>query len=77
VRFLPKVIDIFNFLTILIIEDVERDDDMSIYDKLPVDVLVVFYYEILKNIEQGILTERMYAELELIYAAAERKDVTM
>jgi len=50
---------------------------MSLYDKLPVGVLVAFYYEILKNIEKGILTKRMYEELELISNAAERKNVTI
>jgi hypothetical protein len=51
--------------------------EMSFYDKLPGNVLISFYYEILNNIEKGILTERMYAELELIYAAADRKNVTI
>ncbi len=50
---------------------------MSLYDKLPVDMLVAFYEEILKNIEKGILTDRMYSELELICNAAERKNVTI
>jgi len=37
--------------------------------------LVAFYYEIIRNIEKGILTEMMYDELELIYTAAKEKNV--
>ena len=48
---------------------------MSLYDKLPADLLVAFYYEIIRNIEKGILTEMMYDELELIYTAAKEKNV--
>ncbi|WP_332633595.1 hypothetical protein [Halalkalibacter flavus] len=46
---------------------------MSLYDKLPVDLLSEFYFAIRQNIEKGILTEKMYIEIELIQAAAEKK----
>ena len=50
---------------------------MSLYEKLPANVLISFYYEILNNIERGILTDRMYEELELIYSAAKRRNITI
>ncbi|WP_179295634.1 hypothetical protein [Bacillus sp. FJAT-45350] len=50
---------------------------MSLYDKLPNDVLIEFYYEISSNIERNVLTERMYVELELIDEVAKRRGITI
>ncbi|WP_332699498.1 hypothetical protein [Halalkalibacter lacteus] len=50
---------------------------MSLYDKFPSDFLVSFYYEILSNIDRGVLTERMHIELDLIHAAAKRKGIVL
>lgn len=47
----------------------------TLYDELPADLLSSFYYEIKKNIEKGILTKAMFAELELIEKAAARKGI--
>ncbi|MBY0149447.1 hypothetical protein [Neobacillus niacini] len=38
---------------------------MNFYEKLPVEFLIRFYNEIIKNIEKGILTKNMYYELGL------------
>lgn len=50
---------------------------MSLYHKLPNDVLIDFYHEILGNIERNVLTERMYVELELINEVAKRRGITV
>lgn len=42
------------------------------YDELPLESLVQFYYHINKNIEEGILSTAMYAELELIRDSVEK-----
>ncbi|OIK10801.1 hypothetical protein BIV60_20240 [Bacillus sp. MUM 116] len=48
---------------------------MSLYEKLPIEALVQFHYEIRKNIENGILSEKMNFELELIKAATAKRGV--
>jgi hypothetical protein len=50
---------------------------ITIYDKLPIEVLACFYYEIKNNIDKKILSEAMYYELDLIEKAAKRKGVTI
>lgn len=49
----------------------------TLYDELPADLLSSFYYEIKKNIEKGILTKAMFAELELIEKAAAKKGINV
>ena len=50
---------------------------MNFYEKLPDDLLIRFYNEILKNIEKGILSKKMYYELGLIICVASRKGITL
>ncbi|MGX2962056.1 hypothetical protein JNUCC23_22915 (plasmid) [Peribacillus sp. JNUCC 23] len=49
----------------------------TLYDKLPIDLLVEFYYEINMNIKKGILSEAMYHEIELIKQAADRRGISL
>ncbi|XJZ27543.1 hypothetical protein ACF5W4_01365 [Bacillota bacterium Lsc_1132] len=41
----------------------------TLYDKLPMEVLAQFFFYINKNIEEGILSEAMYHEVDLIVKA--------
>ncbi|NCT39764.1 hypothetical protein GTW56_28790 [Bacillus sp. EB93] len=45
----------------------------SLYDKLPLDLLSGFYFEISKNIEKGILSDAMYHEIRLMEQSALRR----
>ncbi|MCT8137815.1 hypothetical protein H1D32_08635 [Anaerobacillus sp. CMMVII] len=47
----------------------------SFYEKLPNDLLVQFYSEIKKNIENRVLTNAMYIELELIKKIAKKRNI--
>ncbi|MGE8082110.1 hypothetical protein [Peribacillus loiseleuriae] len=49
----------------------------TLYDKLPMDLLVEFYYEINRNIKKGILSEAMYHEIELIKQAVTRRGISL
>lgn len=49
---------------------------MSLYEKLPDDLLAGFYGEISKNIKKGILSEVMYHEIALIKAAAKKRGIS-
>ena len=51
-----------------------KDDD-SLYDKIPIRMLAGFYYHITKNIEDGILSDAMYHELNLIEQVATKKGI--
>ncbi|QOY37988.1 hypothetical protein AWH56_010715 [Anaerobacillus isosaccharinicus] len=50
---------------------------MSLYEKLPNDLLIAFYEEINKNINLGILSDAMYHELELLKEAADKNKVPL
>jgi hypothetical protein len=50
---------------------------MNFYEKLPVEFLIRFYYEIIKNIEKGILTINMYYELGIIISVANRRGISL
>ncbi|PFO07476.1 hypothetical protein COJ85_05695 [Bacillus sp. AFS076308] len=50
---------------------------MNIYEKLPVEFLIRFYNEIIKNIEKGILTKNMYYELGIIISVASRRGISL
>lgn len=50
---------------------------MEFYEKLPTDLLVAFYYEIMKNIEKGILTKNMYVEIGLIISVASQRGIKL
>ncbi|MGW8428912.1 hypothetical protein ACWGJQ_26295 [Peribacillus simplex] len=49
----------------------------SLYDKLPLELLAGFYYEINKNIEKGILSNAMYHEIRLMEQTALRKGISL
>jgi hypothetical protein len=53
------------------------DVKMDFYEKLPTDFLIAFYYEIMKNIEKGILTKNMYYEVGLIISVASQRGITL
>jgi hypothetical protein len=50
---------------------------MNCYEKLPVEFLIRFYNEIIKNIEKGILTKNMYYELGIIISVANRRGISL
>jgi hypothetical protein len=50
---------------------------MNFYEKLPIELLIRFYNQIIKNIEKGILTKNMYYELGIIVSVASRKGISL
>lgn len=50
---------------------------MSLYERLPDNVLADFYFEIQKNLNRGISTERMNHELTLIKSEAEKRGLSI
>ena len=49
----------------------------SLYDKLPLELLAGFYFEINKNIEKGILSDAMYHEIRLMEQTALRMGISL
>jgi len=47
--------------------------EISFYDRLPIKMLAGFYYHIGKNIENGILSDAMYHEINQIKQVAAKK----
>lgn len=52
-------------------------ENSSLYDKLPLDLLAGFYFEIHKNIEKGILSNVMYLEIRLMEQSALRRGISL
>jgi hypothetical protein len=50
---------------------------MGFYEKLPEELLIRFYYEIINNIEKGILTKNMYYEIGIIISVANRRGISL
>ncbi|TDK61806.1 hypothetical protein E2K98_13055 [Bacillus salipaludis] len=50
---------------------------MDFYEKLPEELLIRFYYEIINNIEKGILTKNMYYEIGIIFSVANRRGISL
>lgn len=50
---------------------------MDFYEKLPEDLLIRFYYEIITNIKKGILTKNMYYEIGIIISVANRRGISL
>jgi len=50
---------------------------MELYQKLPTELLLRFYNEIVKNIEKGVLSKNMYYELGLIISVASRRGICL
>jgi len=48
---------------------------MNFYEKLPNNLLIDFYHEINRNIENGIITKTMYYELGLLISVMNRKGI--
>ncbi|WP_076371869.1 hypothetical protein [Peribacillus simplex] len=49
----------------------------SLYDKLPLELLAGFYFEINKNIEKGILSDAMYHEIRLMEQSALKRGISL
>ncbi|MGG5253627.1 hypothetical protein ACQYAD_09035 [Neobacillus sp. SM06] len=49
----------------------------SLYEQLPSEVLVQFYYYINRNIEQEILSKAMNVEIELIEKSAQKRGLPL
>ena len=49
----------------------------SLYDKLPLDLLAGFFYQIHKNIEIGILSNAMYHEIKFIEQTAFKRGISL
>ncbi|MGF6950363.1 hypothetical protein QF028_002868 [Neobacillus sp. B4I6] len=50
---------------------------MDFYEKLPEELLIRFYYEIINNIEKGILTKNRYYEIGIIISVGNRKGISL
>lgn len=50
---------------------------MNFYEKLPTDFLIAFYKEMMKNIENAVLTKNMYYELSIMISAASQRGITL
>ncbi|MFP5110750.1 hypothetical protein ACJ005_29445, partial [Neobacillus sp. 211] len=44
---------------------------------LPEELLIRFYYEIINNIEKGILTKNMYYEIGIIISVGNRRGISL
>lgn len=54
-----------------------NDDRVFLYDKLPVEMLAGFYFQINTNIEKENLSNAMHHEISLIKEAAKRKNISL
>ncbi|KON68699.1 hypothetical protein AKG34_07710 [Peribacillus butanolivorans] len=54
-----------------------EEEKSSLYDRLPLDLLTGFFYEINKNIEKGILSNAMYHEIRLIEQSALKRGISL
>jgi hypothetical protein len=52
-------------------------EGFSLYDRIPIKLLAGFYYHINKNIEDGILSDAMYHEINLIKQVAKKKGISL
>ncbi|MGN7398095.1 hypothetical protein [Peribacillus frigoritolerans] len=53
------------------------ETEKSSYDKLPLELLTGFFYEVHKNIEKGILSNAMYHEIRLIEQSALKRGISL
>jgi len=56
---------------------VQNDEKVSLYDELSLEMLAGFYYHINKNIENGILSNAMYHEINLIKQVAIKQGISL
>lgn len=54
-----------------------KNEESSLYDNLPLELFAGFYYEINKNIENGILSDAMYNKNRLIEQAALKRGIPL
>ncbi len=54
-----------------------KQEESSLYDKLPLELLSSFFYTITKNIKSGILSNAMYHEIKLIEQTAFKRDISL
>lgn len=54
-----------------------NEGKISFYDGLPINMLAGFYYHISKNIEDGVLSNAMYHEIDLIKQTAAKKGILL
>ena len=54
-----------------------QQEESSLYDKLPLELLAGFYYSITKNIKTGILSNAMYHEIKLIEQIALKRGISL
>lgn len=54
-----------------------NNDGGSLYNRLPLEMLAGFYYHISKNIENGILSNAMYHEINLIEQVAIKRGISL
>ena len=54
-----------------------ENEGISLYDKIPIELLAGFYYHINQNIEKGILSNAMYHEINLIKQVAVKKGISL
>jgi hypothetical protein len=45
----------------------------SFYDRLPLEMVAGFFYQIHKNIDKGILSDAMHHEIKLLERTAKRR----
>lgn len=50
---------------------------MKFYEELPTDVMLQFYKEFPRNIEEGIITKNMYDEVGLIISVANKRGIDL
>lgn len=53
------------------------NEEVSLYDELPVGMLAGFYYHINENIAKGILSNAMYHEINLIKRVAAKRGISL
>jgi len=49
----------------------------SFYDRLPLELVAGFFYQIHRNIEKGILSDAMHQEIILLERTAKRRGVAL
>ncbi|WP_216828182.1 hypothetical protein [Alkalihalobacterium elongatum] len=50
---------------------------MNTYRRLPTENLLAYYYEITKEIKEGIISKSVYFELGLIISVASERGITL
>jgi len=51
--------------------------DIDFYEKLPTDLLMTLYGDMIRIIEKGTITKKLYYELGLIISVASQRGLTL